>query len=276
MIAAVCAATRGGAIARADDVDALLQKGVELRRRGKEQEALDTFQHAAQIKRTPHVVAQVALAEQALGLWVAAERDLKEALDAGANDSWIGKNRHPLDESLRVIQSHLGSLAVLGQPADAEVLADGEVVGRLPIATPVRLPIGEVSLIVRKDGYDKVTRVVTIARGGLVRENIALHRTPVTTVAPLTINTAPGAAFDAPTGGSGMRAGASAPLMLNAMPASEESPARDRSPDRSSHRSILGRWWFWTAIGVIAVGAGAGVYLLTRPQCNKTSCDGTF
>jgi len=31
-------------------------------------------------------------------------------------------------------------------------------------------------------------------------------------------------------------------------------------------RSIVSRWWFWTALGAVAVGAAASIFLLTRPQ----------
>ena len=249
----------------ADDVDALVKKGVDLRRQGKEQEALETFQRAAQLKRTPRVVAQVALAEQAIGMWASAERDLKEALDRGASDVWISKNRRQLDEALHVIQSHLGSLQVQGQPADAEVLADGEVVGRLPISTPIRLPIGEISLTVRKDGYDKVTRVVAISKGGLVRETIALHRAPGAPRQPLALEAPP----PGRSTGGGQVAG-SRPAESQANLTAISSPPGETPP---SGHPIYQRWWFWTAIGVVALGAGAGAYVLTRPHCTKTGCD---
>jgi hypothetical protein len=242
-------------LVRADDVDALLKKGVELRRGGKEQEALDVFQRAARIKRAPRVVAQVALAEQALGVWASAERDLTEALAGGEKDPWITKNRRQLEDALHVIQSHLGSLEVLGQPVGAEVLADGEVVGKLPMATPLRLPIGEISLTLRKDGYDKVTRVVAITKGSLVRENIALHLAPI----------APVAAF-----------AANKPLALTAPNTAEPAESKPteatlkaiRAPDAAEEPGsppFYRRWWFWSAVAVVAVGGGAGVYLLTRP-----------
>jgi hypothetical protein len=174
----------GAAPARAEDQDALVRQGVELRRQGKEQEALETFQRAAAIKKTPRVMAQVAFAEQALGQWVKAERDLKLALQA-KNDPWIVKNRATIDEAMSAIASHLGSLEVWGTPAGAEVLVDGEVVGALPSSGAIRLRRGEVSITVRHAGYAEVTRSVEIGRGALTRENVDLHLLPPPTlVAP--------------------------------------------------------------------------------------------
>src|SRR6185295_19111982 len=67
---AVMAATAPVAAAGSDahaDAEALLQHGVELRRQGRDREALEEFQHAAAIKRTPRAVAQIGMAEVALG-----------------------------------------------------------------------------------------------------------------------------------------------------------------------------------------------------------------
>jgi PEGA domain len=244
------ASNRG--LAFAEDVDALIKKGIELRRQGKEQDALQVFQRAAAISRAPRVVAQVALAEQALGIWADAERDLTEALAAGAKEPWIIKNRRQLEEALRVIQSHLGSLEIWGQPPGTEIVIDGAVVGKLPMSTALRLPIGEISLTLRKDGYDKITRVVSISKGDHVRENIVLHATAAAPVVkkPLALSlpadVSPGAA----------------PPTLTTIKGPPEPP-----PEEPASAPIYKRWWFWTGIAVVAIGAGAGAYLLTRPAC---------
>ncbi len=166
----------------AEDVDGLIKRGIELRRKGKEQEALEVFQRAAQVSRVPRVVGQIALAEQALGMWADAERDLTEALAGGDKEPWVAKNRRQLEEALRVIQNHLGSLEIWGEPPGTEVVVDGAVVAKLPMSTPLRLPSGEISLMLRKDGYDKITRTVSIAKGDRVRENVVLHKTVVAPV----------------------------------------------------------------------------------------------
>jgi hypothetical protein len=80
------------ATAAAEDVDALIKHGNDLRRKGRDRDALAEFQRAAQINETPRVTAQMALAEQALGLWVEAEGHLTKAL-GHERDPWIAKNR---------------------------------------------------------------------------------------------------------------------------------------------------------------------------------------
>ena len=140
------------AAAAADDVDALIRKGVELRRQGKEREALEQFKRAAEAGKTPRAMGQMALAEQALGLWVQAEEHLKEAL-AAPNDAWVRKNRKTLDESLATISDRLGTLDVWGTPEGAEVQINGEAAGTLPATGSVRVTAGIVSVAVRAKGF---------------------------------------------------------------------------------------------------------------------------
>jgi hypothetical protein len=238
-------------LALAEDVDALIKNGIELRRQGKEHEALELFRRAALIRRTPRVVAQVALAEHALGIWADAERDLTEALTTGDKDPWINKNQSQLKEALRIIEGHLGSLEVWGEPPGTEIVVDGAVVAKLPMSTPLRLPIGEFSLTLRKEGYDKVTRLVSISKGSQVRENIVLHATAAAPVEKKLL------ALGAP----GVGPGEASPTL----PTIKVTPAPP--PDEPAGSPIYKRWWFWTGIAVVAVGASAGAYLLTRPSC---------
>jgi hypothetical protein len=47
------------------------------------------------------------------------------------------------------------------------------------------------------------------------------------------------------------------------------------APDNSPRRPLLGRWWFWTAVGVVAVGAAASAFFLLRPRdpaCEAPHC----
>src|SRR5882757_6909692 len=73
--------------ARADD-EALLRSGVELRRQGRNAEALAVFQEANGERPTPRAQAQIGLAHHALGQWVEAEIALEHAL-AIDTDAWI-------------------------------------------------------------------------------------------------------------------------------------------------------------------------------------------
>src|SRR5262245_7061850 len=64
------------------EVEALIKSGVSLREQGKDEAALREFQRAHELSRAPRALAQIALAEQALGRWIDAEAHLEEALTA--------------------------------------------------------------------------------------------------------------------------------------------------------------------------------------------------
>jgi tetratricopeptide (TPR) repeat protein len=240
-------------VARADELEALVRKGVEFRRQGKEQEALEMFQRAAEIRKTARVMAQMALAEQALGLWVKAETDLKIALE-DKGDPWVTKNRGALTEAMKTVESHLASLEVWGTPNGAEVFVDGHSVGRLPSSGEIRLPLGEVTVTVRKPAFAAVTRVVHLPHSGIVRENVDLYSLPV--------------AVDPSAGASTSQGAAGTALMTERASLGAGSNTDTDEPQRPVYK----RWWFWTVVGVAVAGAGTGAYLFTHRGA-ASGCD---
>jgi hypothetical protein len=159
-----------------EGAEALIRHGVDLRRQGKDQEALDEFRKAYAQAKSPRALAQVGLAEQALGRWVSAEADLEQAV-ANKSDPWIRKNASALNAALEGIRRHLGSLDVIGA-ADAELRIDGRAVGTLPLAKPMRLPIGNLTIELRKEGFYAGTRPISIIAAQLTRETIELQPVP--------------------------------------------------------------------------------------------------
>jgi hypothetical protein len=76
---AALAATICRSLAMADEAEDLVRKGVDLRREGRDQNALETFRKANQLASTPRTVAQMGLAEQALGRWTDAFERVRPA-----------------------------------------------------------------------------------------------------------------------------------------------------------------------------------------------------
>jgi hypothetical protein len=169
----LCAAPRT-ALADPDQVEAdgLIAKGIELRERGKDDEALALFKKALAKSPSPRARAQVGVAEQALGLWVAAEADLVLALSA-VDDAWIAKNRGALEGALATVRRRLGTLEVRGTEG-AEVMLDGVQLGVLPASAPFRVEAGRRTLEIRKEGFHPTTRSLEIPAGGVARETVTL------------------------------------------------------------------------------------------------------
>jgi hypothetical protein len=166
-------------LARAEDADALIKQGVELRRAGHDEAALEQFRRAYDLAPTPRALAQMGLAEQALGRWIDGEAHLSRALEA--DDPWIAKYRGTLESSRAEIGRHLGSLFVTGGPEGAELRIDGQAAGTLPLRRPLRLPLGTFALEASVGGHIVIARAVSIAAGITAHEDLSA---PATTASP--------------------------------------------------------------------------------------------
>jgi PEGA domain len=249
-----------------DRAEALIRRGVELRKAGHDDQALDAFRSSYQTKPTPRALAQMGMAEQALGRWVDGERDLKGALTS-PTDPWIARNLVTLKKSLATVSGHLGSVQIVGTPAGARVVLDEREVGKLPLEIAARAPAGEVMVTVSASGFADISRKVIVVPGGLVREVIALHAVGSATTAPTprAKEAAAGDDGEGPTLGAGARS-------------STESDAPAEPGSR-----LTGTQYFGITAGVVgAAAAGVGTFFLLRamsknndsqPRCPQNYCD---
>jgi hypothetical protein len=164
ILLSVLAASARAMASPQEDADALATQGVELRRSGDDRGALPFFRKAHQIAPTPRSAVQLGLVEYALGQWADAEEHLAAGLKA-ARDPWIRKNRAVIEESLRTVKTHIGSLEVTGEPAGAEVLVNGRRAGQLPLPGPLRVSAGSVDVELNAPGYTRGFRSVTVNAG---------------------------------------------------------------------------------------------------------------
>jgi hypothetical protein len=223
-----------GAQARAESADSLYKRGVELRRSGKDAEALEVFHKLDEAEKSPRAAAQMGLAEQALGMWVEAEGHIQRALE-GKADPWIVKNHEALVRALGEIDARLGCVDVWGEPVGAEVLIDGKVVGTLPLPQPVRAVVGSVPITVRAPGYLERSTNISVVANQSARERFVLQPIPKST--PLAV----------PAAGS---AGSPAPAVVVVAPLKPDAPPADSGKARRS-----AKWLAW-APGAFALGVG--------------------
>lgn len=155
----------------------MISQGIALREQGKDDQALELFRKAEAKSKTPRATAQVALAEQALGMWVLAETHLSAALES-KDDAWIGKNRAALEGALAIIQKHVGSLEIRANVDRAEVFVDGALVGTIPRATPLRVETGTRQVELRAAGRYPVSRAVSVSVDAMARETFSLAVLP--------------------------------------------------------------------------------------------------
>jgi len=241
-------------VARAEDAEAIILKGLQLRTEGRDREALAEFQRAAALKETPRGTAQIGLAEQALGLWVDAEDHLKHAVEQDG-DPWIQKNRRVLEDALSEVKSHLGTVEIWGTPEGAEVLLGGKPIGKLPNAR-TRVPAADIQLLVRLGGYVDVSRVLQVPKRGHVREHVELVPLPTEPARPVAA-----AAEPAPP------AHATAPPPASPPPAVEHTPPPPAPPEPASwHRPVK---WAAFGLGLAAVAGGGAENVLAAVKANN-------
>jgi hypothetical protein len=139
-----------------------VREGVELRRQGRDEDAVAVLRRAYALRGSPRATGQLALAEQSLGRWARAESLLRNALRA-ADDPWVSRNREVLTGALAVAEQHLATVEVLGGVDGAELRVDDERVGTLPGDRSLRVAAGSARVsCVTPDGV-VTTRVLELS-----------------------------------------------------------------------------------------------------------------
>lgn len=267
-----------GARVDAQPTDALLRLGIQLRHQGRDEEALAVFSRAYSERPDARTAAQLGLAHQSLGHWLDAERLLVEAL--ATTDAWVQRNRASLDAARVAASRRLGSLEVRGETVGAEVLVDGRSVGRLPLAAPVRVAAGVLTVEARLEGHLPVSRRVLIEPGEAARESIpALLPVRARAADAQDAAVAPAAVTDASADAPEAAVTAPAPSVLDARAvlaptrlSTAATPARDAL---AATALTLGGAGIATAVAGFVVRAQiAGRYNRACPPAGPSVCEG--
>ena len=243
-----------GAARAADDEEALIRRGVELRKRGDDRAALQEFERAYRLARSPRAAAQLGFAEQALAMWPQAETHVSESLRA-KDDPWIEKNRAVVEEALRTIRARVGRIEISGGRPGAAVAVNGQRVGTMPLAEPVAVSSGPVDIEVKAAGYQPAVKTVHVAGGEYARVSFALVAT-----APPAATLPPGAPAVLP-----------AAPMVSAPPVAAPDAGAGANVDAGRGRRVaaLGIG----AAGVVAIGAGIACTLVGRNKFDAINDD---
>ena len=230
----------------AETAEELIAKGVELRKQGQHERALEFFRRAHAEEPSPRTIAQIGLAEQSLKRWTDSESHLATALQ-DTSHAWIRKNRAHLQNALDVVRSHIGHLTVQGLPG-AAVYVQGEPKGTLPLTAPIRLGEGEVSLQVTAAGRQNFIRSVTIRAGEVATVAAQLEPASYTPEPPKPVETTP-----------------SIPVVPGGGSKDKDQPSTTWNRGKIAGVTLLGA-------GVLSIAAGATLLLIDK---NET-CDAPF
>jgi tetratricopeptide (TPR) repeat protein len=177
--------------AAADPAESLIQRGLELMREARFEDALHAFQEAHKLHATRRAVAEEGLAEAALHRWVRAEEHLALAVD-DPDDPWIKKNQGVLDDALGEVRQHIGTIRLDVRTATPglSLYENGQWVPWLP-SQPILLAEGRNVLELRANGFESWKWTVRIVGGSGLRFPVEL--------APVRVESAPPPSVRAPS-----------------------------------------------------------------------------
>jgi len=157
------------------ETEALLRRGIQLRREGADEAALAVFLEAeAQSPNSVRVLLHVATAAQAASKWLMADEYLRKATQHD-NDSYYQRYRAEIEEVRAATSQRVGQFRAVGSPEGAEVVLNGRVIGTLPMETPKSVEAGTYVLEVSKPGYYRLRRPISVPGAVLTRETVDLN-----------------------------------------------------------------------------------------------------
>lgn len=175
-----------------------------------------------------------------------AEAELRSAL-GDPRQRLTSEQHSEVTELLERVAQYVTTLEVQAKPSAAMVTLDGQ-----PMLGRVSVNLGEHELVVRAEGYQPVQRQLHLQGGkasSLEIELLPLSAAPEPAETP-----APNAQLVAP---QHVAQQAATPHESSAVRAGAEGAAQRDTP-------LVQRWWFWTAIGVVAAGSVLAVVLVSR------------
>lgn len=219
-------AVASGAAAQQDDTERareLFVEGVDLAEQGHWHEAADRFRRTLELKSTPQVKYNLALALQNTGELTRAAELLEEVEQSEETDRRLKRDARRTREEL---EPKLGSLtvSVAGDPAGASVTLDGEELPPEDWDRSIAADPGTHELVLSARGRESSRQTVTVEEGGS---------------AEVTLVPGPEAA---------------------ARSAVDPELLAEQQGEDEGGGGIVTEWWFWTAIGaVVVIGAAVAI-----------------
>jgi tetratricopeptide (TPR) repeat protein len=194
------------------------------------EEARALFERAHALEPSARTLRGLGIAAFELRHYVQSLRELEAAL-AERRNPLTPAQRQEVNDAIARARRYVGTVTVLVKPADAKLYLDGAEISRREL----QLDVGDYRLTARADGYRDAERRVRVAGGQAQRVAIELAR---------------------------------ADLSVSDSAAGAAQPAGDAfaqgAPEPRDDANLLEQWWFWTAVGVVAVGGAATAIVLTR------------
>ncbi len=242
--------------------------------------ALAEFQAAWKLFPAAPILFNVAVTQRKLGLRGEALRTFEWYLaEAG---EIAPERRAAVEEEIREIRSQVAEVRVVVEGGPAELWVDGRAIGSTPLADALFLLPGTHTFKAVRQGAIPAEKQLEVLSGKSY--DLALSPVAPRNVASLSVTTRPSDAnlfLDgrplgrAPWRGEIEPGGYALTAELDGYdPAREQlilgaGQTREISMELVQPTPLYKKWWFWTALGVVAAGAGASVYVATLPTVDQ-------
>lgn len=272
------AAFAQGAPASSDTPDEAKRKGDEAMVALRYQDALEHYQRAYEATKSPALLYNMGRAYEGLGEFPKALDALEEFSDKAPAElkSRVAK----LEELLRDVRNRVATLVVSCPVDNADIRLGEKVVGRTRVGqTVIRVNAGKQRLVVSREGYFSFDK--DLALSGAKVETVEVTLASRSDAAVLRV-TSPveGAAvaldgkpmgvvpFESPilpgTHKIGVTREGYEDADTSVVVAAGE--RKDVAVPLAKKASLFTRWWFWTAVGVVAIGATTTIVVLNTEK----------
>jgi len=207
------------------------------------QGALDNYDEAFRLYPSPKIHYNRALALDKLHR----EADAADELDRFVSEA-TDAPRDALEQARRMLATFdrtLGKIEVTSSMR-AEVAVDDRTVGTTPVT--LHAPVGPHAVHVTAAGYKPWKQDVVVVAGEIAHAASKLDPIDLQPALPPPPKPSPVVVVERPI---------------------------NRPPPETPHRSVLSRWWLWTAVGVVVAG-GITTYAVTRSPAAPPTELGTY
>jgi hypothetical protein len=259
-----------------DEATSFKKKGDQAMLELRYEDALDAYAKSLALQPNPALHYNRGRALEALGRYA-------EALEAYEEFS---KNASPdlkakvpgLADHVKEVRQRVTTLTLNVKTSGARVVLRNVVLGVAPFAAPVRVNAGKATIEITADGYLPYKKELELRGGEPFTLEVTLSGKD--TGGTLVVNATPAASVVLDGTASGTTpieapvVAGSHTITLSAkgfvtrtttvVVAEGERKKLDLSLEKES--SVFGRWWFWTGVGVVVVGAAALTYGLVTER----------
>ena len=173
-VAGVCKGADVAACRPPDERSVVLGPVDELRRTGRDQEAVRELEVLLAREPSARIHAELGLAYEGAGRSVLAESNIEEALK-DKRDAWVGEARKALELALQLIQSRVGSILFECPAPGATAVIVGSTDAPAPCGKPWQVVAGDSVVEVRAPGRRSARKALTVKAGAWTRLAIGLE-----------------------------------------------------------------------------------------------------